>query len=170
MPGTMTIGGAAALLGAVTLGSVAGATIPTAIRMPFGPDWRETYGIRADPDGPDYYLEPGPQDLSPALGGGMPYWMTATSRQERAADQWSYWRDIARPAEISYAADYATPAGDADLAYAADQAPDETAQAPLPAEPEPVASASPEPPELQAAAAAATAQSVEQAETLPAAP
>ncbi|CDO35745.1 hypothetical protein [Novosphingobium sp. KN65.2] len=63
MPGTTQILGA--LFGAVTLGTLAGASIPTTMKPAFGPDWRERYGVRFNPSAATYYVEPGPQDLSP---------------------------------------------------------------------------------------------------------
>ncbi|WP_148274942.1 hypothetical protein [Novosphingobium sp. PP1Y] len=63
MPGTTQILGA--LLGAVTLGTLAGATIPTAMKPAFGPDWRDRYGVRFNPSAATYYVEAGPEDLSP---------------------------------------------------------------------------------------------------------
>ncbi|AIT80971.1 hypothetical protein [Novosphingobium pentaromativorans] len=63
MPGTTQILGA--LLGAVTLGTLAGAAIPTAMKPAFGPNWRDRYGVRFNPSAATYYVEAGPEDLSP---------------------------------------------------------------------------------------------------------
>lgn len=64
MPGTGTVI-AAALVGAITLGTLAGAAIPSDMKTATGPDWRETYGAPPAMTGQDYYVEPAPQDLSP---------------------------------------------------------------------------------------------------------
>lgn len=66
MPGTRTLI-AAALAGAISLGTLAGATIPARMKSASGPDWRDTYGAAPALDGQDYYIEPSPQDLSPPL-------------------------------------------------------------------------------------------------------
>lgn len=40
---------AVALAGTLLLGGLTGATIPTGMKAPFGPDWRRDYGVRFDP-------------------------------------------------------------------------------------------------------------------------
>lgn len=41
-----------ALVGTLLLGVLTGATIPTSMKAPFGPDWRRDYGVRFDPSLP----------------------------------------------------------------------------------------------------------------------
>jgi len=48
------------------LGGLTGAVMPTRMKAPIGPDWRDTYNAPLQLDGPSFYVEPGPQDLTPA--------------------------------------------------------------------------------------------------------
>ncbi|MCJ2183754.1 hypothetical protein MTR62_13790 [Novosphingobium sp. 1949] len=57
---------ALALAASFMLGGLTGATIPTRMKAPIGPDWRDRYGFTFDPAARSVYVEPGPQDLSPS--------------------------------------------------------------------------------------------------------
>jgi hypothetical protein len=84
-----------AMTGAICLGMLAGGTIPTRIKSPFGSDWRDIYSVRADPTTPTYYVEPGPEDLSTpgdgpfALADNRPTWLrTSAGAQEPTSPSW----------------------------------------------------------------------------------
>ncbi|WP_226634423.1 hypothetical protein [Novosphingobium profundi] len=48
------------------LGGLTGAVMPTRMKAPIGPDWRDKYNAPLQVDSPSFYVEPGPQDLTPA--------------------------------------------------------------------------------------------------------
>jgi len=79
-----------AVAGAIGLGILAGATIPTQMHGPLADDWRETYGIRPDHDAATFYVEPGPQDLTPVSDGydealGPPAWLSRKHDRQLSA-------------------------------------------------------------------------------------
>ncbi|HUD27707.1 MAG TPA: hypothetical protein VMQ93_02470 [Novosphingobium sp.] len=139
-------------MGAVTLGTLAGATIPTSMTS-IGTDWREKHGAAPAIDGRDYYVEPAAQDLSPYSAG-----MAWDSYQPPA-------REDARQAELlpdyaSYSYDSDRLGGDLQLTSAGD----EEAPEALPVENDAPSA------ETQAAKAAQVAEDVREAEAQPGPP
>lgn len=56
-----------ALVGTLLLGVLTGATIPTSMKAPFGPDWRRDYGVRFDPSLPVASFTASRERLAPGL-------------------------------------------------------------------------------------------------------
>lgn len=126
MPGTGTVI-AAALVGAISLGTLAGATIPAEMKSASGPDWRATYGAAPVMDGQDYYVEPSPQDLSPPLA--TMSWLDSLEDSGSAdAAPYAYYEDEVGDGAGSWTVDY-DPAPDYAEVNSANAAADEEAAA-----------------------------------------
>lgn len=104
-----------AMAGAISLGMLAGATIPTQIKSPFGSDWRDLYSPRGDPATPTFYVEAGPEDLSPtgpdyAMADRRPTWVRAEqARNEREAERVTAWEDSWQAPEPATIIEASTP-------------------------------------------------------------
>ncbi|MBT0670906.1 hypothetical protein HT136_21280 [Novosphingobium profundi] len=56
---------ALAVTASFVLGGLTGAAMPTRMKPPIGPDLHDRYAVTFDPSAPAFYIEPGPQDLTP---------------------------------------------------------------------------------------------------------